>query len=874
MRILNKFMVRKEINLKNFPLKLSVRNWGLFQFKPDNMFFFNKKYHDVFFYKKHRQKYDLHPFIKICRVSKTDARYQSVLTVLDSSKHSDMVNTNNLKEQKQICYSIAQTQNVLIKELLLLNQLKYRQFSTVLNEFIAGLSLDLSTWYLYESFINKHGNSLFSSNFFNKEKIQLDLFYKYYIDSVINGRLSLFVKAPFSLQQTQISTSKISQVLPQFLNTIAITSESINLSVFKDVIHNFYVNSNLNFNTWFTTGLLNVEETPFSVIRPLSRNKFVFTKMDLWIAPISMRRSGVSNLQYNLRKNRFKEILKGRNFFNDNFIAHYRLANILVNNKTLPKGNLDKLNLKVNQEVLIKKLVWKNNNYKKVFPLNVRVRAPKRSIFSPLKKNHVYCILVSSRRKLKKVNVMFKKSGVAQNTAQNLLYLLFRLEEKIDKLPDGVTLQKVVRLYNLLKILLNEKYQRFSLRRGMLLSKKNRLMFRKAGWKSYLKKAILNLVNSNKLKALKCLSLTKKLLNNIKSKASLSNWIKFTNKRNKRTRLRLRGWRKLEPKTQIKGARDDFTNKVGRKSNKGLTVIKDFNKIEVKFKRNINKLFKIKTLSKKLSNYILSRRYKSIKFLKNVYIRRRRFKRKGRFTDKVRITENYSKLKENRNALGLLINKKVNFFFINALALTKYAYNVQRKWDKKPKRSPNKYLQNLERDLINKYKYVAIYIKDFIRICFIGMFLKKPTFIARFIAFLIAELPKNRKETTFLRCVMKIVRIFSAERGEIVGLRIKFKGRVNRWRRTKALIGKRGFIATNTISKRIIYGTAHAINRKGAIGIGIWIYYKPEFTYKPRPEVIFNHIELSKASILNYIKYSQKKIHYLENYKRILLNKA
>lgn len=859
MRLVNKFIIRKEINLKNFPLKVSVYNWGLFQFKPDNMFFFNKKYHDVFFYKKHRQKYDLHPFIKISRVSKTDARYQSVLTVLDSSKRSDVANTNILKEQKQICYSIAQTQNVLIKEVLLLNQLKYRQFSTVLNEFIVGLSSDLSTWYLYESFINKHGNSLFSSNFFNKEKIQLDLFYKYYMDTVINGRLNLFVKTPFSLQQTQVSTFRISKVLPQYLNTIAITSQNINLSVFKDVVHNYYVNSNLNFNTWFTAGLLTVGDKTSAVTRPLSINKFAFTKMDLWVEPISMRRLGVSNLQHNLRKNRFKEILKGRNFFNDNFIAHYRLSNIVVNNKSLSERNLEKLNLKFNQEVLIKKLVWKNNNYNKAFPLNVRVRTPKRSIFSALKKNHVYSILVSSRRKLKKVNVIFKKKGVAQNTAQNLLYLLFRLEEKIDKLPEGATLQKVVRLYNLLKILLNDKYQRFSLRRGMLLSKKNRLMFRKTGWKSYLKKAIFNLVNGNKLKAVKCLSLTKKLFNNLKAKESLSNWIKFSNKQNKRSRLRIRGWRKVEPVITLKGVKAGFANKKGKNSNKGLTFIRHSNKIEVRFKRNISKLFKLKNLNKKLSKYLLSRRYKSINFLKNVYIRRRRFKRKGRFTDKVRITENYTKLKENRNALGLLINKKVNFFFINALALTKYAYNVQRKWDKKPKRSPNRYLQNLERDLINKFKYVAIYIKDFIRICFIGMFLKKPTFIARFIAFLIAELPKNRKETTFLRCVMKIVRIFSAERGEIVGLRIKFKGRVNRWRRTKALIGKRGFIATNTISKRIIYGTSHAINRKGAIGIGIWIYYKPEFTYKPRPEVIFNHIELSKASILNYIKYSQKK---------------
>gem|GEM_PF-5017503 len=69
------------------------------------------------------------------------------------------------------------------------------------------------------------------------------------MDTVINGRLNLFVKTPFSLQQTQVSTFRISKVLPQYLNTIAITSQNINLSVFKDVVHNYYVNSNLNFNT-------------------------------------------------------------------------------------------------------------------------------------------------------------------------------------------------------------------------------------------------------------------------------------------------------------------------------------------------------------------------------------------------------------------------------------------------------------------------------------------------------------------------------------------------------------------------------------------------------------------------------------------------
>lgn len=60
------------------------------------------------------------------------------------------------------------------------------------------------------------------------------------------------------------------------------------------------------------------------------------------------------------------------------------------------------------------------------------------------------------------------------------------------------------------------------------------------------------------------------------------------------------------------------------------------------------------------------------------------------------------------------------------------------------------------------------------------MLLKKPTFITRFIAFLIAKLPRNRRETSFIRYLMRVLKIFSAEREEIESLRIKFKGRVNR----------------------------------------------------------------------------------------------
>jgi hypothetical protein len=82
--------------------------------------------------------------------------------------------------------------------------------------------------------------------------------------------------------------------------------------------------------------------------------------------------------------------------------------------------------------------------------------------------------------------------------------------------------------------------------------------------------------------------------------------------------------------------------------------------------------------------------------------------------------------------------------------------------------------------MISKYKYIGVYIKDLIRVAFIALFLKKPAFLAKFIAFQLNVLPKNRKETSFIRFIIKLVKTFAAEREEILGLRIKFKGRVNR----------------------------------------------------------------------------------------------
>lgn len=211
------------------------------------------------------------------------------------------------------------------------------------------------------------------------------------------------------------------------------------------------------------------------------------------------------------------------------------------------------------------------------------------------------------------------------------------------------------------------------------------------------------------------------------------------------------------------------------------------------------------------------------------------------------------RISQTKELLSTLIKKDVNIFFINSLALTKFAFKLENN-----NRSPNIFLNNIDREMINRYKYVAIYIKDLIRISFISLFMKNPTFLAKFVAFQLSKLPRNRKETKFIRFTTKVIKIFTAQRKEMLGMRIKFKGRVNRWRRTKSITAERGTIPLHTYDNRIEYGSAFAINRKGTLGIRIWFRYKPTFQYE------------LKNSILKYMQYS-KWIH-LKKVKRGLLH--
>lgn len=278
-------------------------------------------------------------------------------------------------------------------------------------------------------------------------------------------------------------------------------------------------------------------------------------------------------------------------------------------------------------------------------------------------------------------------------------------------------------------------------------------------------------------------------------------------------------------------------------------------KIEVKTLKE-NKLFFVKLYKKLFKQkqyklfFKLKKKKKVKKFKLKKKIKKWRYLLKVRKIFKVKRVvkrNNYITLERQKELVSFLLNKKVSIFYINALSLSRFAFTFLSKnntFNKDKKKSSNIFLQNIVREMVNRYKYVAIYIKDLVYIGFISLFLKKATFLANFIAFQIKKLPKNRKETKFIRFIIKVVKVSAAQRTEVIGLRIKFKGRVNRWRRTKFIIGESGILSYQTSNSRMEYGSAKVINRKGALGISLWISYNPIFKQE------------LWTSILKYQKYS------------------
>ena len=174
---------------------------------------------------------------------------------------------------------------------------------------------------------------------------------------------------------------------------------------------------------------------------------------------------------------------------------------------------------------------------------------------------------------------------------------------------------------------------------------------------------------------------------------------------------------------------------------------------------------------------------------------------------------------------------RFSFYQVNALSLTRYRFDSKIKALSHTSGSKIKlsyfYLTSMERQRVSRYRYIGVYLKDLIRVCFLSRYRKKADFLATFFAFTISKLPRNRKELKFVHFLIKLLKRSAWQNKDILGVRIRFQGRLNRWRRTKHIVGSKGNIAFSSYHNRIEYGMAQAITRKGTLGVHIWIAYQP-----------------------------------------------
>ena len=144
--------------------------------------------------------------------------------------------------------------------------------------------------------------------------------------------------------------------------------------------------------------------------------------------------------------------------------------------------------------------------------------------------------------------------------------------------------------------------------------------------------------------------------------------------------------------------------------------------------------------------------------------------------------------------LSAVTNSRFSLYQLNALSLARFAFDQERHVEAKTKnpgafkkesrfskvKLSQRFLFSLDRERSSRFRYVGVFIKDLIRVSFFARYLKKVNYLAFFYAFALSKLPRNRKETKFLRFLIKLVKVFASQRKERVGVRLRFQGRVNR----------------------------------------------------------------------------------------------
>ena len=299
----------------------------------------------------------------------------------------------------------------------------------------------------------------------------------------------------------------------------------------------------------------------------------------------------------------------------------------------------------------------------------------------------------------------------------------------------------------------------------------------------------------------------------------------------------------------------------------------------VNFKQNINNnniidFFKVfsnlnkEFIENKSTNYLLKKRIQSLKFndnintnslvindlkllnqiknnnLKNLYLKKNIIIKKKLNVKKLNFSLHALKkclnIISGINSQIFLFNAKSLFNFKDLVRDDSIKLNVQQQ---KVKRYFNM-AKKLKKRLNKRWSRIQFLGYDLMNVAQYSLFFKNSKILASLISYQLSFLPKNKRQTAFLKYISKIIFNFKGEFKDILGLKLKFKGRFNKWKRTKKWEAQAGNLLVQTYDAFIDYASVKGLVKKGIFSVRLWIQYKKKSKYT------------LKNIMLNFFQYS------------------
>ncbi len=112
--------------------------------------------------------------------------------------------------------------------------------------------------------------------------------------------------------------------------------------------------------------------------------------------------------------------------------------------------------------------------------------------------------------------------------------------------------------------------------------------------------------------------------------------------------------------------------------------------------------------------------------------------------------------------------------------------------------------------------------KEFLRLAFVAVYSRNVTAFCNFVGVRLARVKRHKKVIFIVRQLLSEFILF---KNDLVGVRIRFKGRLDGKPRAKQMFLQTGHVPLHTISATISYHLTHVYSKYGTFGLRIWLCF-------------------------------------------------